>query len=221
MDHLKVKQFIAIAEFLHAALGSEYEIILHDFSYNNHEILYMVNNNISGRTKEDYTKESLNDILQDADTSSSNFHINSKGIVHNNKVIKHSSFFIKNNDNNLIGMLCVNFDGSKYVHLAKKILQLTNMENASIESEKLHTYDFQNNLVSDVVSDIANSIIDEALDYSEIPVDLLSQDEKIDIIRELNTKEVFLMKGSVTNAANRLGVSKATIYRYLQIINEE
>lgn len=221
MDSNQKKQYINLAKFLHAALGSEFEIVLHEFDFDKHNLLYLANGHISGRTVEDYTIESLYDIIDNTDIKTNNFHINSQGLVYNNKVIKHSTFFIKDDTNNLIGILCINFDGSKYVNIAKKILQLTNMENASIENDRLHTFDFQNNLVSDVVSDIANSVFDDALSLSTIPIDMLSQEEKIEIVRELNNKEVFLMKGSITNAAKKLGVSKATIYRYLQIINEE
>lgn len=221
MDTNTKSCFVALANFLHVALGSEFEIVLHDVEDNEHKIAFIANGHISGRTEDDYNKDSLFEIIGDADLSKDDFLINSEGIVHNNKVIKHSSYFIKDDTDNLTGVLCINFDGSKYVNLAKQLLQLTNMDNASIENDSLHSYDFQNSVVSNLVSDIANTVIDDALGFSDIPADMLSQDEKMDIIRELNKKEVFLMKGSITNAAKRLGVSKATIYRYLQTINEE
>lgn len=208
-----------MAIFLHEALGSEYEIIYHNLENNGYKVEYLANGQISGRSEEDYNKETLFELL--GDYSNKDFVINTEGRVDNNKVIKHSSFLYRNMDGNLEGVLCINFDGSKLVNIAKQILKLTNMSNASIESERLNTFDFENDMVSDLVEHIANGVFDDALENKDLPVEELSQEEKMEIVRKLNDKEVFLYKGAVSNASKKLGVSKATIYRYLQTIQEE
>lgn len=221
MNELNKKQFKSLSKFLNEALGSEYEIVLHNFENNNHNIEFLANGHISGRDDKDYDINNVFKVLGEESYKKNDFVANSMGIVDNNKVIRHSSFFIKDDNNNLEGMLCVNFDGSKYVNIAKKILQLTNMDNASIESDRLHCFNFEKDVVSDLISNIIDSVFEDTLGISDTSNYNLSQEEKILLVRKLNEKEVFLMKGSIDKTAKKLGVSNATVYRYLQNIEEE
>ncbi|MDG2938824.1 helix-turn-helix domain-containing protein [Bisgaard Taxon 10/6] len=43
----------------------------------------------------------------------------------------------------------------------------------------------------------------------------MSRDEKIEKIRFMEQKGLFLMKGSIEKAAEKLGVNKVTVYSYL------
>ena len=69
--------------------------------------------------------------------------------------------------------------------------------------------------MEEVVYGICNQVLSEAT----VPVDRLSQDEKIAIVEKLDGKGVFLFKGAVALVAGRLQTSEATIYRYLSKIN--
>src|SRR5699024_9698745 len=150
-----------MAVFLHEALGMEYEIVYHNLENDGYMVEYLANGQISGRREEDYTKETLLELL--GDCSDKNFVINTRGRVENNKVMKHSSFLYRDKHGNLEGVLCINFDISKLVNIAKEILKLTNMSNALIGNEKLETFDFKNNLVSDLVEHIIVGVFNDAL----------------------------------------------------------
>ena len=52
-----------------------------------------------------------------------------------------------------------------------------------------------------------------------VPVERLTQDEKMEIMATLNRKGVFLLKGSVSYVAKELHSSEASIYRYLGKLN--
>lgn len=54
-----------------------------------------------------------------------------------------------------------------------------------------------------------------------MPLERLTQVEKVAIVRELKNRGVFLMKGTIPPVAELLGCSEATIYRYLSIVNKE
>lgn len=218
MNEVTRKKYILLAKFLHQTLGSEYEIVLHDFQGKEHSIAYLANGHISGRSIENPLTDSTFKFISDNVIAENDYIISNKGITHNNKVIRHSTLFIKDENNNLTGMLCINFNGSKYVNLAKKILQLTHMENASIESEYLHTFDFKDNIPNSI-SKVTENIVDNTLEFSDVPIDRLNQEEKIDIVRQLNEKGVFMLKGAVSEVAKKLGVSEATLYRYIRAVS--
>lgn len=62
-------------------------------------------------------------------------------------------------------------------------------------------------------------MIDKVLEEASIRFNAapgrLKADEKRSIIREMDSRGVFLAKGSVMEVARKLQSSKATIYRYL------
>ncbi len=49
----------------------------------------------------------------------------------------------------------------------------------------------------------------------------MTKDDKINIVAELNKKDVFLIKGALSEVAKLIGTSDATIYRYLSDIVED
>lgn len=220
MNSIFKKRYIELAEFLHLTLGSEYEIILHDLEDKNHSIVYLANGHISGRSKENPATDSTIRFIEDQTAAENDYIISHKGFTKNNKVIRSSSFFIKDENNKLIGMLCINFNGSNYVNLAKSLLRLTHMENASIETETLASSDFKDE-GENQISLAADSLLDDLLDFSDMPADRLNQIEKINIVRELNQKGVFMLKGAVSEVASKLGVSEATLYRYIRTVAKE
>ena len=220
MDKKIREKYLFLAEFLKQTLGSEFEIVLYDFSNKDNKIIYLANGHISGRSVENPLDSSPFKYISEQTIRDNNYIVSQKGITRNAKVIKSSSFFIKDDNNKFVGMLCINFDGSKYVNLAKKILRLTNMENASIESESLYTSEFIEN-ISDSISNVTDDLLDDTLDYSDIPVTHLKQEEKIEIVRKLNEKGVFMLKGAVAEVAEKLQVSEATLYRYIRRVNEK
>ena len=56
---------------------------------------------------------------------------------------------------------------------------------------------------------------------TDVPVERLTQDEKMEIMAALNRKGVFLLKGSVSYVAKELHSSEASIYRYLGKLNNK
>ncbi len=64
------------------------------------------------------------------------------------------------------------------------------------------------------------SIVSEVVSNYPVPVERLTQDEKMEIMA-LNRKGVFLLKGSVSYVAKELHSSEASIYRYLGKLNNK
>lgn len=88
---------------------------------------------------------------------------------------------------------------------------------ASTKDYVVHNDDLRSENVKNAseehVVDMVTSIIDNIL-QGEIP-ELLSREEKISKIKFMDSKGIFLMKGSIELVAARLGVNKVTVYSYL------
>jgi predicted transcriptional regulator YheO len=65
------------------------------------------------------------------------------------------------------------------------------------------------------LEDLSTTSIEAIVNESGVAPERMSPEEKIEIVRQLNDKGVFLLKGEVSRVAKYLNVSDATIYRYL------
>ncbi len=221
MDTKTKSEYIILAEFLGKTLGPEYEIVLHDINGDEHSIAAIFNGSISGRSMDGPQADQTFKYIKDQTISKNDYIINQKGVENNNKVVRSSSLFIKDENNKLSGMLCINFNGSKYINLAKQILKMTGMENASIENEYLNNSISIIENISSSISEATDNAVKSSLENSFMPVDRLNQEEKIEIVRDLESKGVFMLKGAVSEVAEKLSVSEATLYRYIRIVSNE
>ena len=134
-----------------------------------------------------------------------------------------ATYFIREDDGTLAGMLCLNMDTSD-VQQAQECLQRfikatgveSDTEKGSPESRDngVHFETFTDNIES-----LTEGIIRKVIDQAEVDPERMTTDEKMKIMRKLNERGVFLLKGAVSLVAVALAASEATIYRYLQKIS--
>lgn len=212
-----VESYKNLVVFLGGALGENYEIVLHvlvepDEAY----IGAIVNNHISGRSKgAPLTNLALEKIKQ-RDYKKNDSILNYKVIVKDGKTIYGSTFYIKDEENNLLGLLCINADFSKHKRIVEDLLSLTNLKmNNFIEDENDEYIDNDIEFLSADIEEIINNMVDPLLLDERVT---LNKDTRLDIIKNLEEKGVFQLKGAIGKVANLLKISEPTIYRYLQEI---
>ncbi|MEU6408174.1 PAS domain-containing protein [Microbispora sp. NPDC046933] len=62
---------------------------------------------------------------------------------------------------------------------------------------------------------LGEGILDEAVAGVGVPVELMKKSHKVAVVEDLNKRGFFTLRGAVELAAQRLGVSRFTIYNYL------
>ena len=65
------------------------------------------------------------------------------------------------------------------------------------------------------VENLVDSMLNSAISKQSTPVNRMQRDERLEVVSELENTGFFLLKGGIAAAAERLGVSEPTIYRYL------
>jgi predicted transcriptional regulator YheO len=60
--------------------------------------------------------------------------------------------------------------------------------------------------------------INEVVEQYAVPVTLMKKEDKLVVVRQLDERGVFLVRGAVNTVARALGVSRYTIYNYLEEI---
>ena len=118
-----LQQYIKVTEFLGLTLGPDYEVALHDMTDKNRSIIAIANNHISGRDVGAPLTNVALKILMDRSYETQDYRLHYCGMSAKGKVLHSSTMFIKQNGK-LIGMLCINFDDSKYREASDAILKL-------------------------------------------------------------------------------------------------
>ena len=108
-----LQQYIKVTEFLGLTLGPDYEVALHDMTDKNRSIIAIANNHISGRDVGAPLTNVALKILMDKSYEVQDYRLHYCGMSAKGKVLRSSTMFIKQNGK-LIGMLCINFDDTKF-----------------------------------------------------------------------------------------------------------
>ncbi|MEG0852452.1 MAG: PAS domain-containing protein, partial [Angelakisella sp.] len=206
------------------------EVTLHDFTNKSSSIIAIANGHVSGRhIGAPLTNVGLQ-MLADKSYENSEFRLNYSGLSSGGKMLRSSSMFIKDDMGRPVGMLCINFDDSRFQEVSTRLLQLCHPDefvnqNITYESNpaKLQltetppegTESFHNSLFG-VADEVLLQIIGDKLSP-----DRLTQDEKMHIVDAMDQKGVFMLKGAVGHVAEKLCCSQASIYRYLSKISRD
>lgn len=220
-----LKRYISLVEFMANLLPKNCEIVLHDISDVNKSIIAIKNNEISNRD----TGGCLTDfglmLLKQKVYEKNDYIINYSSKTNDGKMFCSSTYFIKDDSGILRGMLCVNVDLTIYFDIKKSFNNYFNFLDIKPEKNFVENNNNKNNVnnVNDVmehldgpIATIVSNIIQNSLIKLNVPSpERLSIGERSEIIRILNEKGVFLIKGAVAEVAKQLKVSENTIYRYI------
>ncbi len=217
------KRYMVLVQFLGETLGPDYEIVLQEVGGENSGIIAIANGSISGRTVGSPLTNIALKLIMQRRYEHSDYVLNYTGQLENGKTLRSSTMFIKD-EGALVGLLCINFDDSRYHALSDRILRLvhpdtfveTHYFSAGEQPRKTvlcATEDaerFQND-----VAGLMQEIFDEVYNSMNIAPEALTQDDRQRIISQLYERGMFQLKGAVPFAMEKLCCSQASIYRYL------
>ena len=215
-----LRQYVKLTEFLGAALGPDYEVALHDLTDKNRSIIAIANGYISGRELGAPLTNMALSVLKDESYEWQDYRLHYSGVSAAGNPLRSSTMFIKENGK-LIGMLCINFDDSRFQSFARQVLTLchpyqffqalTQPEETSEDAPRPET--FRNSTEA-----VAQDAIVHELNRLGVPAERLTSEERLQIIAALEESGLFLLKGAVKDVAAGLGCSQASVYRYLSQI---
>lgn len=220
-----LQQYVKLTEFLGLALGPDYEVALHDLTNKDRSIIAIANGYISGREVGAPLTNMALGILRDRSYESSNYCLHYHGISANGKSLRSSTFFIKQ-DGRLIGLLCINFDDSRYREVSDRLLSLCHPDLFVETVLPPQTRDPKEDAVERPAPEsfrnsadaVTADAISRELDRLGVVADRLTSEERLKVITALEASGTFLLKGAVKSAAASLHCSQASIYRYLSQI---
>ena len=228
MDQELKRHYSQIVDFLGHVLGQDYEVALHELDDDSNRIVAIANGELTGRRLGSPLSNKMLEFVADNMHRTADYVLHFESTAANGKKMSSNSMFIRDAEGELEGLLCINFDASRYQELAGKVMELCGMDLPQVESGT--------NLIADSndpseaaapqpyptsIAGATASIVSSVVASYPVEVSRLTQDEKMEIMDILNRKGVFLLKGSVSYVAKELRSSEASIYRYLGKLNSK
>ena len=185
--------------------GKSCEVVIHDLTQPESSVVYVANGAVTGRKEGQAFDHLIRQVLLNKkfkDDCTANYIFESE----NGKKVKSSSALIRNPEGEVVGMLCINYD------LTISYLIQENLNDFLPVSAPEPT-SAEDSLPNQDVLTIIDELIDKIIKNTD--VGNLKRRDNIEIIRFMDEKGVFLVKGAIDKVAASMGLSKVTIYSYL------
>ena len=208
-----LQEYVKLTEFLGIVLGSDYEVAFYDLANPDHSVIAIANGFVSGREKGAPLTNMALSILKDKSYEDSDYRINSSGLsLITGKKLHSNTFFVKH-EGELIGLLSVNFDDSRYKAAASQVMSLINTQYS--EKQEAVPKPIDTDEYNTLPEAVTSEAVARELARKGVTPDRLTQEERIEIIAALEAQGIFLLKGAVKDVASALKCSPPSIYRYI------
>ena len=191
-----------VAAGIAAQFGSNCEVVVHDLSrHPDHSIVEIVNGHVTGRKVGDGASHVVIEQLQTNDPEPKD-HLCYLTKTPDGKILKSSTVYIRNSKGKVSAIFSINYDISKLLMVESAVRDLisTGEETQQTEPEK--------------IVNINDLLVGK-------PVALMNKDDKVKAIRFLNQNGAFLVTKSGDKIAKYFGISKYTLYSYIDTKQEE
>ena len=186
--------------------GSSCETLVHDMGVPTHPILSIYNGHVSGR-EVGSTMDIMGIGLELDEQAATTDQVNLAATTPDGRQTKSSTFHMIGEDYNLA--LGINFDYTSLV-FANRILEDLMSARSDLRSALWQPGD------SRQLADL----FDQCVASLGKPLDALTKKDRLKVISLLRERSAFSYRKSVPYVAGRLGVSRYTIYKYLEEVGE-
>lgn len=213
-----VQDVIPLADFIADVAGESVEVALHDITDAEVSIVYIRNGALSGRKVGDGTTDVALKLIHEGHVHDAEYMANYAGKSLGDHNFRCATYFIKNHDEKLIGLLCVNVLVNG-LEAAVKTLNSFLYGGAKADDASRCVHSIEENLLGSP-DDTIRRITRSVLSRYDVTPKRLSRAERLEALRSIHEEGVFLMKGSVPIVAEEMDISVPTCYKYLKEIKQ-
>ena len=192
------------ATMIAQTFGAICEVVVHDFTNIEHSVIY-IEGNVTNRAIGNGPTDLLLRAVRSGHTEEDLYGYS--GYTLDNKTLRSSSMFLRDPDGTVFGALCVNIDVTMFTQVQGWFSSMLAI-NPEVTSETF-THD---------LSEALDVLIGEAVIEIGVPITQMTRAQKIRLVQSLQEKGAFQIKKAVQIVAERVGVSRFTIYNYLTVI---
>lgn len=192
-----------IVKAIAQTFGSHCEVLIHDLRNPAQSIVCIENGDVTGRKVGDpITDLGLETISQGGGTTTQVY----RSRTASGRDLRSCSVMLHNRAGEPVGALCINLDITDLL-----------MAHHALDSLCSIPVQLQEHYVTSP-SELLEALIDESIRAVGKPVSLMQKEDKLRVLEFLDEKDAFRIKRAAEETANMLGVSRVTIYNYLDEI---
>jgi predicted transcriptional regulator YheO len=196
----------SLIESLAKHFGSKYEFVVHDYSKDfGSTIVAIANGELTGRSVGKGGTDIGLKVLQGLVEEDGRYNYITQ--TQDGRLLRSSTIYLRDDDDKVIGSLCINFDITDLIRTKDILEGLINF--GKTEENKVEAVVFEN------IEDLLISIIQESISYIGVPVVSMTREQKVEGIFYLNKRGVFKIKNAANVVANYYDISKYTVYNYI------
>ena len=202
-----------LAHGLAIQFGSSCEIAIHDLKTKDLEksIVYIENGHVSNRQTGDGPSGIVLETLQ-SDPSTIHDKLSYLTKTEDGRILKSSTFYIRDDDGSISYIFSLNYDITAFTAASTAIQSLIatkdNLPDLTGDSPRQITHN---------VNELLDLLIEQAVAKVGKPVAMMNKDDKVAVVQYLDHAGAFLITKSGDKVANYFGISKYTLYSYIDV----
>ncbi|ATW44289.1 transcriptional regulator [Glaesserella parasuis] len=205
-DHAILASYFPVVDGIAALIGEHCEIVLHSLEFLEHSAIYIVNgHNTDRKIGSPITDRALWSLHHmQTDSVSKPYFTRAKGGV----LMKSVTIAIRNGKQHVIGLICIN------INLDVPVSQFLNSFIAPQETEG--SVNFASSVEDLVAQTIENTIVEVKNDRN-----ISNSNKNRHIVTALFEKGIFDIKDAINQVADRLEISRHTVYLYIRQLKQD
>ncbi len=209
---LIIENLKQIADGVTQTFGDNCEVAIHDLSDITHSLVYITGNVTNRDIGSPVTDAVIKEVVEHGKAVKDKCSF--KTILDDGREIKSTTLFIRNSESEVVAAFCINFDVTDYLNALQALEQITGLKKQGSPHKLSEKMAF-------TVDNTIESLFEEAVATIGKRPATMSTEEKTNLVRILEKKGIFQIKGVVNQVALQLGVSNFTVYNYLKKIRAD
>lgn len=212
---------IQLAHGLATQFGDSCEIVIHDLTTEQleHSVVHIENGHVTGRKLGDGPSRVVFDTLG-KDPAKIKDHLSYLTKTEDGRILKSSTMFVRGDNDRVEYIFALNYDITSLLSIEKAVHSLVTTEKeAQVLGAGQTNDDPQPQQILHNVTDLLDSLIEQALTLVGKPVAAMNKEDKIKVVQFLNNAGAFLITKSGDRVASLLEISKFTLYNYMDAGN--
>lgn len=207
-DRTMLNSYRAVVDGIGALIGEHCEIVLHSLEDIEHSAIYIANghntNRQVGSPITDLALCSLRNMQ--SESVSKPYFTRAKG----NILMKSVTIAIRNKNQRMVGLLCIN------INLDVPVSQFIQSFMPAQDSDETSAVNFANS-----VEDLVSQTIEKTIEEISVDRHVANNNKNRQIVVSLYEKGIFDIKDAINLVAERLNISRHTVYLYIRQIKQD
>ena len=203
-----------VAQGMAAHFGNNCEVVIHDLRKDiESSIVYIENGHVSNRKLGDGPSEIVLETLK-KNPNTLKDRLSYLTRTDDGRILKSSTMYIRGKEQTVDYILAINYD-------ITGLMTIDNALKSIISTSETASGDKQPQKITHNVNELLDTLIEQSVALVGKPVALMNKDDKVAAIQYLNDAGAFLITRSGDKVSTYFGISKFTLYSYMDVNKEK